>query len=113
AIFGLLLFLLVKSYRQSFLSVFKDNQKSIVGLNVVAEVTMVSADLVMNYATLLAPVAIIYVLNSSQPVFVFVIGIIATILFPKIIKESLSRTHLAQKFLTILTIVLGLLMLSW
>ncbi len=113
AILGALFFVFIKSYRQSFLSSFKENRGTIIGLNISAEVVMVAADLVMNFATLLAPLALIYVVNSFQPVFVFVIGILATLLFPHLIKESLSRKHVLQKILTILTMVLGLLMLYW
>lgn len=111
AIIGMLFFALVKNYRESFLSIFRENKKTIVGLNIGAEVVMVSADLVMNFATLLAPVALIYVVNSFQPVFVFILGIGLTLLFPAVIKESLSRRHLLQKILTISIMILGLFML--
>ena len=111
AIFGLILFLFVSNYRKSFLALFSRNKKAAIGLNILAETVMVSADLVMNFATLLAPVVLIYVVNSFQPVFVFILGIALTLMFPRFIKESLSKKHVAQKVVTIFIMVIGLVML--
>ncbi len=113
AILGIIFFMAIPNYRQSFLSVFKKNSGSTIGLNIIAEAIMFTADLTMNFATLLAPVALIYVVNSFQPVFVFVLGIILTILIPNIINESMERRRVIQKVLTISVMTLGLLMLYY
>lgn len=111
ALIGVILFLVATEYRRSFLATFKKNRGTIISLNIAAEAIMVSADLIMNFATLLAPIALIYVVNSFQPVFVFLLGLLITLLFPHIIKESLSKKHVMQKVLTISMMAVGLLML--
>jgi hypothetical protein len=49
------------------------------------------------YATLLAPVALVLLVNSFQPLFVFTLGIALTLFFPRVAKESLGRMKLLQK----------------
>jgi hypothetical protein len=62
---------------------------------------------VMLHATLLAPVALVLLVNSFQSLFVFIIGIALTLLFPRLAKESLGRTKMLQKGVEI-----GLMLIS-
>ncbi|OHA88418.1 MAG: hypothetical protein A2653_02530 [Candidatus Zambryskibacteria bacterium RIFCSPHIGHO2_01_FULL_43_25] len=111
AIVGFLIFIFVKQYRYNFVSAIKNNRYSIIGLNFLAEIIMVSGDLIVNFATLLAPVALVYVVNSFQPVFVYIYGLLFTLFLPKIIKESVSKKQLIQKTLTICMMVVGSVLL--
>ena len=49
------------------------------------------------YATLLAPVALVLLVGSFQPLFVLALGIVLTLFFPRVTKESLGRMKLLQK----------------
>ncbi len=111
AIIGLVFFYFIPTYRNNFISVIRNNRIAAISLNLLAETVMVSADLIMNFATLLAPVTLVYVVNSFQPVFVLLLGVGFTLLFPKVIKESLMTRQLVQRGLTIFLMVLGLIML--
>jgi hypothetical protein len=59
------------------------------------------------YATLLAPVALVLVVNSFQPLFVFALGIVLTLLLPRVAKESLDRRKMLQKGVGIGLMVVG------
>lgn len=114
AIFGFVLFAAVRTYRESFLSVFRDRlqRARVIGLNFGAETIMVTSELVLNFATLLAPIALVYVVNSFNSVFIFTYGLIAALLFPHVMKGiSWTRLHLAQRVLTIAIMAAGAYML--
>lgn len=109
---GLALFLFIKTYRKQFLTVFKANSKAVLAASSLNEIIFISADAVTAYATLLAPIALVMVVNGFQPIFVFIIGIILTLFFPKLGKESLSKNDLAQKILAIGIIACGAVLLN-
>lgn len=111
-IFGLIIFLLVKSYRRDFLSSFRKSGKKVISLNVLNESISVVAGLVFTYATLLAPVALVSVINGFQPLFVFLIGLLLTIFVPHIIKEDLGKKIILQKVVFILLMFIGAYLLQ-
>src|SRR5438067_671422 len=59
------------------------------------------------YATLLAPVALVLLVNSFQPLFVFAFGIVLTLFFPGVTKESLGRMKMLQKGVGICLMLVG------
>jgi len=106
-ILGILIFTLIKTYRQQFIQVLKMNKLSILSLNLMNESVTLSADLLLAFASLLAPIALVMTMNSFQPFFVLLIGIILAIVAPEYFKESLSKKHLIQKILAITLIIVG------
>lgn len=104
---GIVLFSAVSSYRKQFLHVMKTNNFSAMSVYSFNEFIFVLADVASIYATLLAPIALVMTVNGFQPVFVFIFGIILTLFFPKIVKESLRKNELAQKILAIGIITVG------
>jgi bacterial/archaeal transporter family protein len=112
ACIGILLFLFVIPYRIQFLSVIKDNKLAVMSLNGCNEMLNIIASLCMNFASLIAPLALAQVVNGFQPFFVFFYSILLTLFFPKLGSESLLKKHLAQKILAILIIFLGTYLLN-
>lgn len=104
---GILIFIFIKSYRQQFIQVLKMNKASVLSLNLANESVTLSADLLLAFASLLAPIALVMTMNSFQPFFVLAIGIIMALIAPKYFKESLSKKHLVQKILAIALIIAG------
>jgi hypothetical protein len=111
-IIGILIFLIIKSYRKQFLKVFRVNSKAVLAASSLNEIIFISADGMTAFATLLAPIALVMVVNGFQPIFVFAIGIILTLFFPKLGRESLSKRDLVQKILAIGIIALGTILLN-
>jgi len=105
---GVLLFLFVAHYRRGFLSVIRGRRLEVVGLNFMMESIMVGSDLLLGYATLLAPIALVYAVNSFQPAFVLVFALIAATLAPHLMSElGFLRRHVALKTITIAVMILG------
>lgn len=109
---GILLFVFISSYRKQFLQIMKINSMPVLSINSLNEFIFLLADGFSIFATLLAPIALVMSINGLQPVFVFVFGIVLTVFFPKIIKESMTKNDLAQKILAIGLITIGTVMLG-
>lgn len=98
---GVILFIFFRTYRTDFLNAIKINSRKILLLNVSNEIFYMFGNIIISFSYLMAPVAIILLINSFQPIFVFVIGIFFTLFFPKISAEKIRAKYLLQKLLAI------------
>lgn len=105
AVLGLAVFVLVRAHRRAFLSSIHVNGKWVFGLNAFNEVLNVVGTGVYSYVLLLAPIAIVATVTSYQPIFVFIIGLMLTLFFPKLIQEKIALRQLLQKGAAIAVIV--------
>jgi hypothetical protein len=94
---GLILLVCVPTYRRDFLSLFQRQKVAAVGLIALSRTLFSVSEAVTLYATLLAPVALVLLVNSFQPLFVFTFGIVLTLFLPRVAKESLDRIKMLQK----------------
>ncbi len=104
--------LLIPSYRKQFFRVIKKYKYIVISLDLLNETLNISARLIFSFASLLAPLALVWLVNGFQPLFVFLYGIILTVFFPKIAKESLTKRHLAQKVISIAIMFVGVYFLN-
>lgn len=107
AIFAFLLMVFVKSYREQFINVMKTNRVVVLSLNGANEILNIIAKVSFNFASLLTPITITWIVNGFQPLFVFGYGVILTLFLPKIVKEDIGRKSLIQKMLAILVMFIG------
>lgn len=105
-IFGLTL-CCITTYRKSFFLLMKDKFGTTLGLNLGSEALTVLGNTLSRYAILLAPVAAVLAIAGLQPMFVLVIGVLITLLIPKLQGEKISSKHLVQKIICITAIVIG------
>ena len=111
-VLGLILLFVFSRYRRILYSLMKLGKFRFVGLNLASESSMVASDLLLNYATLLAPIALVYTVNSFQPAFLLVYGALGLIFFPRIMKQlSHSSKGLWLKMLTICIMIGGAILL--
>jgi len=98
---GVWLWIFSPASRRSFLGMLRPARRKdfawIMGLCVSSEVITLIGNLATNLALLMAPVALVLLVSSTQPVFVFLIGVAATLFFPHFVTESLSRRALVHK----------------
>jgi uncharacterized membrane protein len=104
---GLTVLVCVASYRRDFLSLFKRQKFAAVGLIALSRTLFSVSEAVTLYATLLAPVALVLVVNSFQPFFVFTLGIALALLLPHVAEESLDRKKMLQKAVGIGLMLIG------
>jgi drug/metabolite transporter (DMT)-like permease len=98
---GILIFIFVRSYRTQFIKAIKKNKTTVLNLNFANEVIFMLGNLVSSFAYLLAPIALVLLTESFQPIFVFAIGIFLTVFFPKISVEEIHTKKVIQKILSI------------
>jgi drug/metabolite transporter (DMT)-like permease len=94
---GLMLFGCVPSYRRDTLSVLKCQKVAAIGLIALSRTLFSVSGAITLYATLLAPVALVLLVNSFQTLFVFTFGIVLTLFLPRVAEESLKLTKVLQK----------------
>jgi drug/metabolite transporter (DMT)-like permease len=111
-IIGILFYVFIRSYRESFLRLLKTQGKKIISLNIGSESLTIIGNIATNFALIIAPVALVLTVSGIQPLFVFLISIFLTIFFPKIYTEKLSKKHLVQKIISILVIITGAMLLN-
>ncbi len=99
----------IRNYRNQFLSLIKTNPIGIISLNLVGEVLTVIGNLSSYYASLLAPLVISETVTEGiQPIFVLLIGILITIVFPNLKKENIGLKNLLHKTISITVMIFGL-----
>jgi drug/metabolite transporter (DMT)-like permease len=94
---GLTILVCVPGYRIDFLGLFKQQKVAVVGLVALSKILFGVSEAVTLYATLLAPVALVLLVNSFQPLFVLALDVVLTLFLPRVAKESLGRMKLLQK----------------
>jgi hypothetical protein len=106
-LFGIFLLLFFKKSKQDFLFMVSGAKINILSLNAISEILYMIGNLANNFATLLAPVAIVLVVSSYQPLFVFIGGIFLTLFLPKVAVEKISTKHFFHKLISIFIIIIG------
>jgi drug/metabolite transporter (DMT)-like permease len=104
---GLTFLVCVPGYRRDFLGLFKRRKVAVVGLIALSRILVSVSEAVTLYATLLAPVALVLLVNSFQPLFVFTFGVVLTLFLPRVAKESLDRMKMLQKGAGICLMLVG------
>jgi drug/metabolite transporter (DMT)-like permease len=106
-IVGLGIFVINKKDRNIFLTSVRTDKNKITFAILISECLTLSGNLLLNYALLFAPIALVRVVESYQLVFVFTIGMILTKFLPNIIHERLKWRHFLQKILSIIIVIIG------
>ena len=110
-IFGILLLVLIPLYRQQFFMTIRRGRFKVTGINLIAEGMNIAGKLAANYASLLAPLALVWVVNGFQPLLVFFYGIILTLFIPQWGRENISPKIILQRVSAIIIIFIGVVLL--
>jgi drug/metabolite transporter (DMT)-like permease len=105
--FGVLVFVLSRKYRHAFLLQFKKNSAGVVSLNVLNEGIYALANIAVAFAAMLAPVALVLLLNAFQPMFVMIIGAALAFLVPKLATERATRHQIVHRMIAIVITGIG------
>lgn len=104
---GLLIFFFVRAYRIHFLNTFRMNSIKVLSLNALGEGTYIVGNIVVAFAFMMAPVALVLLAESFQPIFVFAIGVFLTVFFPNLSRENIHPKSIAQKLAAIIITGIG------
>ncbi len=106
-VIGIIIFIAAAKYREHFMRAIKHNSQAVLSLNFANEGIYMIGNWISSYAYFLAPIALILLTESFQPIFVFMIGIFMTVFFPKITSEKIILRDIIQKLVAILITGIG------
>jgi len=104
---GVCIFVFIGKYRRHFLTALVQNSKGILLLNVVNESLYMGGNIIFSFAYMLAPVALVLLAESYQPIFTFAISIYLFIAIPELLSEQMHKKHLWQKGIAIFVTAVG------
>ncbi len=108
---GIGIFTFMRPLRNNFLHALRSNSKKVLSLNVLNEFLFISGNIAVAFAYMLAPLGLVLLTESFQPIFVLAIGIFLTIFFPRISTEKIQAKHLWPKIIAICITGIGTYML--
>ena len=111
ALFGAAM-LAIPGVRRDFLGMFKKSPGAVIGINAANELINLGGGLAARYASLLGPVSLVQAIGGTTSFFVFAFGVILSLFFPKLGRESLSRGSLVQKGIAVILIVAGVILIG-
>lgn len=104
--------LFINRYRRDFIMLLTKNGKGIMSLNLGSELLTIIGNIAVNFAIIIAPVALVLTVSGFQPLFVFFFGVIITLFIPRLGRERLGKRHIIQKLLSIIVMFIGVLMIQ-
>ncbi|MDQ5922795.1 MAG: EamA protein [Patescibacteria group bacterium] len=104
---GIFIYTLMPHYRNSFHNMNKSGGYKIFAVNIISELMSISGNILTNFALLLAPAAMVFLVGSFQPAIVLVLTVVGTRFLPHIIKEDISSGVLVPKVAGIIVMTLG------
>lgn len=111
ALFGAA-FLCIPHYRKQFFRLFRSNPIALIAINGSNELINLGGGLSNRYALIFAPLSVVQAIGSTTTLFVFAIGVMLTILFPKLSKEDLSPRELLVKGAAAVLVAAGVALVS-
>lgn len=106
-IFGIIIYIFVPKFRREFNFMNKSGGMKIFLLNMLSETTSVAGNIMTNFAILLAPITMVYLVGSFQPAIVLLLTLITTRFFPSIVKENILKHILIPKIIAIIIMIIG------
>jgi hypothetical protein len=90
----------------------RSNGRALLAINASNELINLGGALANRYALIFAPLAIVQAVGSTTTLFVFLIGVVLTLLFPRISRENLSVREFLQKGAAAILVAAGVALVS-
>jgi uncharacterized membrane protein len=105
-------FLCIGRYRRQFIGLCKSNGAALIAINASNELINLGGGLANRYALIFAPLALVQAVGSTTTLFVFIIGVLLTLLFPSVSRENLSAREFARKGIAAVLVAIGVTLIS-
>jgi drug/metabolite transporter (DMT)-like permease len=106
ALFGLG-FLAIGFYRTQFFKLLRENSAALIGINASNELINLGGALGNRYALVFAPLSLVQAIGSTTTLFIFALGVVLSLFFPRLSKEDLSRGELVRKGVAAVLVAIG------
>ena len=104
---GIIIYIFIPQYRIEFIKMIKKGSVGIFTLNAISEITSIIGNFLSNYALLLAPITMVYLVGSFQPGIVLLLTLFCTRFLPNVAKENMSKQVLIPKIIAITIMITG------
>jgi uncharacterized membrane protein len=104
--------LAVARYRMQFMTLLRKNRTALIVVNASNELINLGGALGNRYALVLAPLSLVQAVGSTTTLFIFALGVLLTIFFPRFAKEDLSRGELLRKGAAAVLVATGVALVS-
>jgi len=111
ALFGVAI-LCIGRYRREFFDLLRSNGGALIAINASNELINLGGGLANRFALIFAPLAIVQAVGSTTTLFVFLIGVILTLVAPSISRENLSAREFIQKGIAAVLVTIGVALVS-
>jgi drug/metabolite transporter (DMT)-like permease len=111
-VIGILLLVLAKGYRKNFLEALKFNSVPVLSMNFLNESLYIVGNSVAAFVVVLIPVSLTLLMNSFQPLFVLIIGLLLQWALPKLAVEHVSARQWPQKAFAIVLTAIGVYLIG-
>lgn len=106
---GVVIFVLMATYRQSFQKMLRTNGPKVIGLNLVNELLNSFGGVLSTLGGTMVPISIIsFATQGVQPIAVMVLGLLIAKFLPKIEREDTTKKEVVKRALAIIICVIGL-----
>jgi uncharacterized membrane protein len=105
-------FLCIGHYRRQFIDLCRTNGSALLAINASNELINLGGGLANRYALIFAPLAIVQALGSTTTLFVFLIGVLLTLVAPQISRETLKTSEIVRKGLAAILVAIGVALVS-
>ena len=110
-IFGAAL-LLIPVYRREFAAMLRVNTGALLTINGSNELINLGGGLGNRYALMFAPLSIVQAIGSTTTLFVFLFGVILSVVCPRLGRENLSGRELTQKAIAAVLVAIGVALVT-
>jgi drug/metabolite transporter (DMT)-like permease len=111
AIFGAAL-LMIAPYRRQFVALLRANTGALLSINGSNEIINLTGGLGSRYALMFAPLSIVQAISSTTTLFVFIFGVVLSLFFPSLSRETLSARDLVQKGVAAIFVAVGVALVT-
>jgi hypothetical protein len=94
------------------MELLRGNGPALLAINASNELINLGGGLANRYALIFAPLSIVQAIGSTTTLFVFLIGVALTALFPKVSREDLSARECISKGVAAVLVALGITLVS-
>ena len=102
----------IRAYRAQFFRLLRTNTAALLSINASNELINLGGGLGSRYALLFAPLSIVQAIGSTTTLFVFIFGVLLSVVSPRLGRETLSGRELAQKGVAAILVATGVALVT-
>ncbi len=104
---GLFIFIFIPKYRRDFMNMTISGGRRIFLFNFLGDIMTVVGNLVTYGAVLIAPITLVYLVSTFQPIITLGMTFVCTMFFPLVVSEDFSQKNIVPKLIAVAVMIGG------